>query len=216
VTNDIIERIDKLVETPSKCPHCGRDYHNLPLRQRVVGMLASHHFDPNYDPAIDDSPIVCVGADMYGPPRALRHSNAPYVTYVNDNSGYTYIEHFYEHPSYSLAVEKAQTILKSTFEFLQTLTSTWEPLALKFNYWLPGDNIGDEPSPPCNDTDCPVIEFGPATWPVEHVYPTPKDEFDWPEDVADIPIPKSPGYDFSKIKQGLEQSGYPTYPKGKK
>ncbi|MBU8830852.1 hypothetical protein [Mycolicibacterium goodii] len=70
---DIVEKIeqifaeDKPDRPPLKCPHCNRDWHPEPLTHRVACMWASHHYDRNYDPAEDDSPIVCVGANYQGP-----------------------------------------------------------------------------------------------------------------------------------------------------
>jgi hypothetical protein len=220
MTSDIIDRIDRYAsaETPLKCPHCDRNYHNLPLRQNVADMLAAHYLDVNYDPITDDSPIVCVGADMYGPPRPPRPSQsrgsgfAITGSFIDDGplfvpqdsgytytSNYTYIEHF-DGPAFASALEKAQAVVTSMHEALQILTlSAWETPTLKVDLWLPGDS-----PPPCSDIDGHVIEFGPSTWFVEHTS-APEEEFDWPEINSDIPLLKSPGYDFSKIKQDLEK-----------
>lgn len=59
---------DPVRPKPHQC-HCLRDRHLEPLTQKVAVMLSQHSFDPNYDASQDDSPIICVGSETYGPNR---------------------------------------------------------------------------------------------------------------------------------------------------
>lgn len=78
--SDIIDEIDALVDwqleqessgydhniNQEKC-RCGRDWHGLPITQRIDRMRALHQFDTEYVYAEDDSTIMCVGSDTPGP-----------------------------------------------------------------------------------------------------------------------------------------------------
>lgn len=74
---DIVDKIERIFaeeqapRPPLKCQHCDRDWHPEPLTRRVANMWLNHNFDANYDPADDDTPIVCVGANYHGPNRAM-------------------------------------------------------------------------------------------------------------------------------------------------
>lgn len=54
---------------------CGRDLHDSPLSEKVAGFWVSHSFDADYDPELDDSPILCPGSNTEGP--LLRGSVSP-------------------------------------------------------------------------------------------------------------------------------------------
>lgn len=68
---------------PHQC-HCFRDRHEQPLTQKVSDMLSQHRFDPNYRAQEDDSPIICVGSETYGPNRG-----APASSVSVSSGGYT-------------------------------------------------------------------------------------------------------------------------------
>jgi hypothetical protein len=74
VNTDVVERIDALV-AEEKCPHCERDWHELPLTQQVVRMFELGRLDTNYFTSEDRSPIVCDGSSQYG---ARRPDPPPY------------------------------------------------------------------------------------------------------------------------------------------
>jgi hypothetical protein len=51
----------------TKCFHCGRDWHGLPVTVRIAQMYGAGEFDNTY--TTDDSPILCEGSDFIGPVR---------------------------------------------------------------------------------------------------------------------------------------------------
>ncbi|CPR79393.1 hypothetical protein [Mycobacteroides abscessus] len=84
---DIIDEIDQLVDAQMaggepengydydnpdypKCPHCGRDFHGIPLTVRILEMRNITGWDDNYRVDTDDSPVVCEGSLFIGPIRA--------------------------------------------------------------------------------------------------------------------------------------------------
>lgn len=91
--SDIIDRIDELVEhqlqqersgydhniNQDKCWHCGREWHGLPITQRIAQMYARRTYDESYSLAEDDSPILCHGSNFIGPmPAPPRASTTTY------------------------------------------------------------------------------------------------------------------------------------------
>ncbi|WP_032384689.1 hypothetical protein [Rhodococcoides fascians] len=80
--SDIIDQIDALVDeqlanygnrsgydfniNQERC-RCGRDWHGLPITQRIDSMRSYGEFDPDYVFAEDDSPVMCVGSNTSGP-----------------------------------------------------------------------------------------------------------------------------------------------------
>lgn len=83
---DIIDQIDALVDeqlanydnrsgydhsvNQERC-RCGRDWHGLPITQRIDSMRWCGEFDPEYECAEDDSPVMCVGSNTPGPWRQV-------------------------------------------------------------------------------------------------------------------------------------------------
>src|SRR3990167_6322926 len=83
---DIVDQIDALVDeqlanydnrsgydhsvNQERC-RCGRDWHGLPITQRIDGMRSYGQFDPEYVYAEDDSPVMCVGSNTPGPWRQV-------------------------------------------------------------------------------------------------------------------------------------------------
>ncbi|OZE04349.1 hypothetical protein CH249_25790 [Rhodococcus sp. 05-2255-3B1] len=83
---DIIDQIDALVDeqlanynnrsgydhniNQERC-RCGRDWHGLPITQRIDSMRWCGEFDPDYVFAEDDSPVMCVGSNTPGPWRQI-------------------------------------------------------------------------------------------------------------------------------------------------
>ncbi|SHU54488.1 hypothetical protein [Mycobacteroides abscessus] len=79
--SDIIDAIDALVDEQLEqersgydhninqvnCPHCGRDWHGLPITQAIERMRALGQYDEKYDATQDDSPILCPGSEFIGP-----------------------------------------------------------------------------------------------------------------------------------------------------
>lgn len=79
--SDIIGRIDELVDdqlqqersgydhnlNQEKCWHCGRDWHGLPITERIAEMYARRTYDEAYSLADDDSLVLCAGSDFIGP-----------------------------------------------------------------------------------------------------------------------------------------------------
>lgn len=50
-----------------KCWHCDRDWHGIPITERIEQMRWSGRFDETYRVAEDDSPVLCPGSDFIGP-----------------------------------------------------------------------------------------------------------------------------------------------------
>lgn len=82
--SDIIDQIDQLVDwqleqESSGYDHninqalcrCGRDWHGLPITQRIDSMRSCGEYDPGYVFAEDDSPVMCVGSNTPGPWRQV-------------------------------------------------------------------------------------------------------------------------------------------------
>lgn len=86
---DIIDEIDQLVDEQMaggepiggydygnphypKCPHCDRDFHGIPLTERILEMKHRTGWDENYRVDTDDSPMVCEGSLFIGPIRPQR------------------------------------------------------------------------------------------------------------------------------------------------
>ena len=86
---DIVDDIDALVDeqlqqepsgydhniNQSQCWHCGRDFHGLPITERMEQMRREYHYTGNvehlaeYRYAEDDSAILCLGSTAIGPAR---------------------------------------------------------------------------------------------------------------------------------------------------
>lgn len=78
---DIIDRIGELVDdqlqqersgydhnvNQEKCWHCGREWHGLPITERIAEMYARRAYDEAYSLAEDDSPVLCEGSAFIGP-----------------------------------------------------------------------------------------------------------------------------------------------------
>ncbi|WP_330180802.1 hypothetical protein OHB26_31015 [Nocardia sp. NBC_01503] len=81
IDREIVDRIDRLVgdqlaayesrswyHAPRElCPHCGRDWHGLPITERMEQMRLVHTFDEGYRYARDTSRVLCPGAMFVGP-----------------------------------------------------------------------------------------------------------------------------------------------------
>lgn len=79
--SDIIDAIDALVDeqleqersgydhniNQTECPHCGREWHGLPITQAIERMRAVGEYDEDYDATQDNSPILCNGSEFIGP-----------------------------------------------------------------------------------------------------------------------------------------------------
>ncbi|MGH3954509.1 MAG: hypothetical protein ACRDTI_10785 [Mycobacterium sp.] len=87
--SDIIDEIDQLVDEQMaggepisgydyndpdfpKCPHCDRDFHGIPLTERILEMRHRTGWDENYRVDADDSLMVCEGSLFIGPIRPQR------------------------------------------------------------------------------------------------------------------------------------------------
>lgn len=87
--SDIIDEIDQLVDEQMaggeplggfdygnpdypKCPHCDRDFHGIPLTERILDMRSLTGWDESYRVDTDDSPMVCEGSLFIGPIRPPR------------------------------------------------------------------------------------------------------------------------------------------------
>jgi hypothetical protein len=200
---DKIDKIDKALTPPQKCPHCHRDWHPGPLTEKVRRMLECHTFSLDYDPTLDDTPIVCVGAEYHGPNRPAPARTygllSPYVVYD------------------AAPMKKAWETIAAMAESLKAESlkalSLWDLPDFK---WDGGVWFGASKPEPCELPDeLPDIEFGPQNWipPVEPVNP--------PAGLAntvwaywndfnqqDFPVPDSPGLDFSMYQ--TDEISYPT------
>lgn len=214
---------------------CGRDLHDSPLSEKVAGFWASHSFDADYDPELDDSPILCPGSNTEGPlPRGGAHSigggswsfvgtfledlTTTLFTWLPDESIFIGNKggFFQQNPSYGYSTSG------------ESITYTLFPK----NPWV----LYDEAAPllkaqkaikkmantlenlTCEKSDV-VIEFGPKNWPVE---PTPTWTI-WQPWHVDVPPVYSPSWkepiqlpdlpvDYSKVAEEIneKQIGFPT------
>ncbi|QDF17523.1 hypothetical protein SEA_PHROSTEDPHLAKE_80 [Gordonia phage PhrostedPhlake] len=81
---DIVDDIDALIDSQldagepiggydyndpdyPKCWHCGRDWHGLPITERMNEMRWRGEMDPDYRYADDTSRVVCPGSEFIGP-----------------------------------------------------------------------------------------------------------------------------------------------------
>lgn len=190
----------------SMCGNCRRDRHDHPLTEAVARMFDSTDFDEDYDPAKDDSPIVCPGSDCCGPPRppapyrnpygigSWSLSKAPWMMYPGEGvvapqkfanvvaiadellGSWGYHEHFAPSPT---PLEKTQTIVEGILASIPSLNAYT---------WLPA--VVDEGS---HEYEQAALEAAPKA--IEHK------------------APESPGYDFSGINAA---PSYPSVLNGKK
>ncbi|TDH48868.1 hypothetical protein E2F47_22140 [Mycobacterium eburneum] len=79
--SDIIDEIDRLVDDQlaagpvddynvnryDRCWHCGRDWHGMPITERIETMRWTGVYDESYSAAEDDTPVLCQGSDFIGP-----------------------------------------------------------------------------------------------------------------------------------------------------
>ncbi|QAY17597.1 hypothetical protein SEA_BRADISSA_70 [Gordonia phage Bradissa] len=81
---DIVDEIDALIESQldagepvggydyddpdfPKCGHCARDWHGLPITERMDEMRWRGELDPDYRYVADTSRVVCPGSEFIGP-----------------------------------------------------------------------------------------------------------------------------------------------------
>lgn len=207
VEPDIIDKIDDALTSPERCPHCRRDWHPGPLTDNVRKMLANHRFDLNYDPTLDDSPIVCVGAEYHGPnrPNTIDSWGVSSPTWTVVVGG--------KEPSYvKMALDHVTEMKKSLTEML--VWPKWEPTWTFYDEaW---SMIATSKPQPCDLPDeLPQVEFGPQNWipPQEPVNPPAtlsKAVWAYWNDFnkQEIPVPDSPGLDFSQYQ--TDEISYPT------
>lgn len=176
---------------PHECPHCFRQTHPEPLTQRAALMYDSHKFDPTYDAASDNSEVVCIGADYYGPAKA--NLQQPFLS-----GGLIY------GGGYAFQVwDQYYTKLQAQHHYA-SIDDEWAVLG-EIQFFPVG-----EPEP-CNEL--PITFNDPDNW-------KPWDNPSWPLPVLDtkpdewrsvFPVPDSHGYDFSAFSEPEVK-----YPKGKK
>lgn len=180
---------------PHQCPHrCKRDRHPEPLTEQVARMYDRHQFRPDYDPAEDESPIVCVGANYHGPNRP------PGPTFSLAN-GYYKVGTFIDNGP-TLAY---QTVLQTTWDTLNKILMlpAWKMPELQWpdwNTWFAGE---PEPLEPCETPEGVTVTFDTEWKPWEHAQNAEvQSNLKLAEHIRahanDIPTPPKPGYDFSK------------------
>ena len=85
MTDDIVNGIDQLVDDQiaggersapgrfggsaeyPRCSHCDREWHGLPITERIAKMDKRSEFDEGYRAETDDSRVLCRGSDYIGP-----------------------------------------------------------------------------------------------------------------------------------------------------
>lgn len=172
---------------PWLCPHCRRDRHPGPLRRRAAAMLDGMMFDPKYDAAADDSPIICIGADYHGPHQRVIDSTTftgwdnqvnPSLPQVYKSTAWTQVKaeagpplphgsiDIKIVPSFVAFAEGLKTALFGDVKpAVDALVKSFVDLSVAIKLWHPGEVI--QP-PPCALPDgLPVITFGPP-YPIEH------------------------------------------------
>jgi hypothetical protein len=183
------------------CPHCSRDWHTQALTEEVARMYDGHRFTPGYNPAQDNSPIVCVGSETQGPARPKTShrswtSSAEVVIWPDTTDFFAGFK--------SMLEKLNETFLKAT--------TTW---SMSTGSLMIHDDLDIAPyEPACSDLPDIAVEFGPQNWlpaaePVQAV-PMLRATVNrrWRDFTkADIPAPVPPGYDFSRY-----ETGEPKYP----
>lgn len=209
MTDDLLERIDALA-ADEKCPHCDRQWHELPLTRDVAAMFDMGRLDSSSFLHADQSPIVCDGSRFIGPRR-------PPTTF-----------------SYTGQWSAMGTVLEwPKFDAFDAITAAWQNLHTQMTQVLLGVKLTApwfipfpeaEPELPCADIPGDVpIEFGPQNWlpPQEPINPPAeltKAVMARAAKFTEPPKPK-PGRsldDFiADVKSQFEEQ-YPTkYPSGK-
>jgi hypothetical protein len=190
---------------PPKCPHCSRDWHTAPLTKRVADMVRNHRFDPTYKAAEDESPVECVGSDVYG-------HNRPVEAWGSSYGGITGLTGTF------LGVEPGAPWLNELITATITWTTdmAWTAIVgggggggswgFQQKPWVTLYDEAYQPLTPSCPPDLELdVQFGPEHWPIERqrlhklshrelvrkVHPT-----DWRET---IPLPASPGRDVSTL-----------------
>lgn len=78
---DIVDTIDQLIDEQlqagehrtrlanqyPQCPHCVRDWHGIPITERMEEMRQSARFDESYRFSDDESVVLCRGSEFIGP-----------------------------------------------------------------------------------------------------------------------------------------------------
>lgn len=195
------------VPKPWECPHCFRQRHPEPLTERMAAMYTHRVFDPKYDRAADTSPVVCIGADYYGPLPAT--TNSQWSHNVTEQVPFAAIASQYVPTKYAHYAAKYVTLITAApnpiFEdnsWLKSIQETWWPLeetpwACTPNTYLP---VGDDaPKKPSGLLQQQITFNDPNNWrPWESAQCTmPYMKLDPEEWRGTIPMPKAPGYDFS-------------------
>ena len=184
---------------PHQCPHgCKRDRHPEPLTSQVADMYDHHRFRSDYNPTEDDSPIVCVGANYYGPNRP-----PPLITTTFSLNGYYPVGTFID----SGPTLTYQSVLQTTWDTLNKILMlpTWKmpEMSLDWTQWFTG---ALEPLEPCETPEGVTVTFGTDWRPWEHAQRSEvRSNIKLAEHIRthanDVPIPASPGYDFSKYAE---------------
>lgn len=198
---DVVERIDALA-AEEKCPHCDRQWHELPLTLQIVRMFESGRLNSDYFTREDKSRIVCDGSSFIGPLRPepeYASGGIIAAAIATDWPALTW-------PTFDFAPLVAQ---------MKDIAAQFASMTATFTLWLPGET---EPEPlDCEPAADIVLEFGPQNWipPQEPVGVPAKFATAvlsrWSQFAKeDIPAPASPGYDFSRY------DWEPKYPIGKK
>lgn len=185
------------VAKPHECPHCFRQKHPEPLTQRMAAMYDTHKFDPAYDGAADDSGVVCIGADYYGPVTVdADHRSGTYW------GGNTQPWVVFDEAADEVA-KKAHKALEGMSNLIAELCGPWS-MTVSSSTWLPDDPylpVG----PAAIECNKLLIKYNdPDNWkPWEKPwYPvSPALDIKWEQWHSSFPAPEAPGYDFTAFIQ---------------
>lgn len=167
---------------------CGRDLHDSPLSGKVAGFWASHSFDADYDPELDDSPIVCPGSYTEGPLPAPKTASVRVVGEYIPWQGYSWsfsegakltiktslpgdeLKTWYDvgYLGEPIAVKAAKGLLPA-WNYQKTAWTTYDKSAAEKAHKAISKMAATVQNLTCEKSDT-VIEFGPKNWPVK---PTP-------------------------------------------
>jgi len=140
---DIIDAIDALVDeqlaqessgydhniNQPKCWHCGRDWHGMPIIERVERMRRLGWFDESYRVAEDDSPMLCRGSDFIGP--QPWPADAPWVLpHEPDLSGWSTARR-------DVSIEIGEDTVRRAGRILAAVTATLESLGIPVSEYPP-------------------------------------------------------------------------------
>lgn len=157
---DIIDEIDQLVDEQMaggeplggydygnpdypKCPHCDRDFHGIPLTERILDMRHRTGWDENYRVDTDESSMVCEGSLFIGPIRPQRIRVGAVTIGHNPSAPWVFFsEQVYEDSAVAGLEEMIRSANLYAYErATEVLAPPRQPVPQEFQFGRVGRNI---------------------------------------------------------------------------